>query len=169
VNFADLGLVILLAAACVLTPGAAAVLVSPWLGVALAIGSFWVWRRLGPRPFPGLLPGCLCLCGVQAILGSFLACLLLAIQEGSLVRAGCFFLVVGILWFAWKWSVLLGTRDGPIGMGAMAAPSFVWLGLGLLQLGSGWPGWPGWVFVIGWLLSLVLAGWILDRAGTGGK
>jgi hypothetical protein len=72
---------LLLIAACTLSPGVASALVSPWLGVLLAAGAFWVWGRLGPRPCPGLLPGCLCLWGFAAILASFLACLALGVRQ----------------------------------------------------------------------------------------
>jgi hypothetical protein len=76
----ELGLVFLLGAACVLAPLVAALTVSPWLGMALAAGSFGVWGRFGPRPCPGLLPGCLCLWGFAAILGSFVACSVVAVR-----------------------------------------------------------------------------------------
>jgi hypothetical protein len=78
---AKLAAVLLLAAVCTQVPLVVSVLVSPWLGVLLAAGAFWVWGRLGPRPYPGLLPGCLCLWGFAAILGSFIACLILAVRE----------------------------------------------------------------------------------------
>jgi hypothetical protein len=164
--FAELGLVLLLAAACVLIPLAVAVLVSPSLGLALAVGSFWVWGRLGPRPFPGLLPGLLSLLGCAAILGSSIGCLVLAVRGGSLAELGCFFLVAGVLWLARKWYSLFKTRGGSVGLVAIAAPSCIWLGLALLWWG-GWLGWPWWAFIAGWLLSVLLAGWVLDRTGRG--
>lgn len=78
--FAQMVLVFLLAAACVFAPLVVMVVTSPWLGVAVAIGACWVWGRFGPRPFPGLLSGCLCLWGFAAILGSFIVCLMRAVR-----------------------------------------------------------------------------------------
>jgi hypothetical protein len=75
-----LALVGLFAAGCVLAPVAAAVLVHPWAGVPVAVGSFWAWGRFGPQPFPGFLPGVLCLWGHAAILGSLVACVVLAVR-----------------------------------------------------------------------------------------
>jgi hypothetical protein len=77
---AELAAVLLLMQVCALVPVVASVLVSPWLGMVLAAGAFWVWGRLGPRGFPGQLPGCLCICGFGAILGSFIACLVLGVR-----------------------------------------------------------------------------------------
>jgi hypothetical protein len=77
--FAGLAVVVLLAAACTLAPLAAMVF-SPWFGVAVAVGSLWVWGRFGPRPCPGLLPGTLCLWGYAAIFGSLLGCVALAVR-----------------------------------------------------------------------------------------
>ena len=76
----ELAAVILLALACALVPVVAAALLSPWVGVAVAAGALWVWARLGPRPYPGFLPGCLCMSGFSAILGSLVACLGLAVR-----------------------------------------------------------------------------------------
>lgn len=73
--------VALLAAGCVMVPVAVAVLVSPWLGLLLSVGSFWVWARLGPRPFPGFLPGIICLWGFAAITGTFIGCAALAVRS----------------------------------------------------------------------------------------
>lgn len=76
----NLVLVALLAGVCVLAPIAAAILLSPWFGVALAVASFWVWSRLGPAPMPGFLPGILCLWGHAAILGALVNCVALAVR-----------------------------------------------------------------------------------------
>ena len=76
-----LALVGLLAAGCSLAPFAAAIFIRPWLGMVMAVGAFYVWGRFGPRPFPGLLPGLLCLGGHAAILGSFLWCAILAVRS----------------------------------------------------------------------------------------
>jgi hypothetical protein len=76
----ELAAVVLLALACALGPMVAAVLLSPWVGAAVAAGALGAWAWLGPRPYPGFLPGCLCLSGFAAILGSLLACLGLAVR-----------------------------------------------------------------------------------------
>lgn len=73
-------LVALLAGVCVLAPIAAAVLLSPWFGAALAVASFWVWSRLGPAPMPGFLPGIMCLWGHAAIFGALVNCVVLAVR-----------------------------------------------------------------------------------------
>lgn len=69
-----------LAAGCVLAPLSIAVHVSPWLGMVTAVGAAGIWARFGPRPFPGLLPGVMCLAGFAAILGALLACVGLAVR-----------------------------------------------------------------------------------------
>ena len=76
----DLAETAILAGGCVLAPIAVAILIHPWVGVPVAFGSFWVWGRFGPRPFPGFLPGVLCLWGFAAILGSLVACVSLAVR-----------------------------------------------------------------------------------------
>jgi hypothetical protein len=76
-----LGAVSLLVAACAAAPVAAATLVSPWVGVLLAAGGFWLWTHLGPRPCPGYLSGLLCIWGSVIILGTFAACLILALES----------------------------------------------------------------------------------------
>jgi hypothetical protein len=73
-------LVALLASGCVLAPFAAAILTRRvWVGVPVALGSFWVWGRFGPRPMPGFLNGILCLCGYAALLGSLIGWVVLAV------------------------------------------------------------------------------------------
>ena len=73
-------LVALLAGVCVLTPIATAALLNPWVGVPVAVGSFWVWSRFGPPPMPGFLSGTLCLWGHGAIFGSLVACVVLGVR-----------------------------------------------------------------------------------------
>ncbi len=70
----------LLAAGCALAPIIGSALLSPWLGMLLAVSGFWVWSRFGPRPSPGLLHGLMCLWGFAAILGSFVTCSLQAVR-----------------------------------------------------------------------------------------
>lgn len=65
--------------ACAAAPLIAANLVSPWLGLIVATGSFWVWLRFGPPPMPGFLSGIVCTSGVFAIIGSFVICVILLI------------------------------------------------------------------------------------------
>jgi hypothetical protein len=76
-----LGCVGLLATGCALAPLVAAVVVSPWIGVVVAFGSFWIWARVGPPPCPGFLSGILCTWGHGAILGSLVACAALAVRQ----------------------------------------------------------------------------------------
>ncbi|MDY3560625.1 hypothetical protein R5W23_001870 [Gemmata sp. JC673] len=78
---AMLSLIALLAAVCVVAPAVVAVLVNPWAGLPVAVGSFWVWGRFGPPPMPGFLSVILCLWGHAAILGSLVACVLLAVRR----------------------------------------------------------------------------------------
>lgn len=73
-------LVVVVACACTLVPVFAANVLSPWAGVPVAVGSFWVWSRLGPPPSPGFLNGVLCLWGYAAILGSMIACIARAVR-----------------------------------------------------------------------------------------
>jgi hypothetical protein len=73
-------LVVLLACVSVLAPLAMAIYVSPSVGVLVAVGSFWVWSRIGPPPMPGFLSGILCLGGHAAILGSMISCAALALR-----------------------------------------------------------------------------------------
>ena len=75
-----LAVVVVLAAACVLGPVAVAMLVRPWAGVPVVLGSFWVWGRFGPRSMPGFLSGIVCIWGYAAILGSLVVCVTLAIR-----------------------------------------------------------------------------------------
>lgn len=77
---ASLSTILVLMAACAVAPLVVAVVVSPWLGLLVAAGGFWVWGRFGPRPCPGLLPGLLCLWGVAAILGAMIACAVLVVR-----------------------------------------------------------------------------------------
>jgi hypothetical protein len=78
---AGLGLVILLAGACVSAPLVVTVYDGPWAGVAVAAGSCCVWSWFGPRPMPGFLSGILCLWGYAAILGVLLGCAALAVRS----------------------------------------------------------------------------------------
>jgi len=45
--------------------------VSPWLGVVVWVGAFFVWRKLAPRPYRVLLHGCVTLGGFVFILAGF--------------------------------------------------------------------------------------------------
>jgi hypothetical protein len=91
-----------------------------------------------------------------------------------MVVVGCFFLTAGLLYLALKLRVSFDTEGGSLGMvpvldGAVFPPLFVWFGLGIIQRGCGWPGWPWWAFALGWLVSVVVAGWLLARVGESGK
>ena len=91
-----------------------------------------------------------------------------------MVAIGCIFLVVAALWLALKLYVSFDTEGGAIGMvpildGAIAPPIAAWIGLHLIQKGSGWPGWPWWGFVLGWLATVVATGWLLLRVGRFGE
>lgn len=65
--------------ALALAPILVTLLLNKWAGVPVAIGAFWVWSRIGPRPMPGLVNGALCVAGYEAILGSLIACIVLAL------------------------------------------------------------------------------------------
>ena len=66
---------------CVVTPIVSTKYASPWLGVLIAIIVFWLWLRYGPPPSPGFANGILCLWGCGMIVGTFITCLVLGIQN----------------------------------------------------------------------------------------
>ncbi|MEX2121622.1 MAG: hypothetical protein WD847_18690 [Pirellulales bacterium] len=78
--FVLLLIALILLAACALLPIVVAEKASPWLGLVMAAGGFWVWSRFGPRPGPGLVPGALCVSGFAAIVVSFVTCAVLAVR-----------------------------------------------------------------------------------------
>lgn len=91
-----------------------------------------------------------------------------------MVVFGCVFMVAGILYLILKLQVSYDTEGGVHGMvpihdASLFAPLFIWFGLGVIQRASGWPGWPWWGFVLGWLMSVVVAGWLLYRVGERGR
>jgi hypothetical protein len=76
--------VIFLLIACVHAPLVLALMLNAWVGLLAAVGCLWVWGRLGPRPSPGYASGTLCIWGFAGILGSLVACSILAFR-GMLV------------------------------------------------------------------------------------
>ncbi|MBP3957762.1 hypothetical protein J8F10_21125 [Gemmata sp. G18] len=74
-----LAVVLLLVVGCTVTPLVVAKVVNPWVGVATAIGSFWVWGRFGPPPMPGLVSGGVCLSGHMSIFFVLVRCVALAV------------------------------------------------------------------------------------------
>ncbi|WP_088253816.1 hypothetical protein [Fimbriiglobus ruber] len=76
-----LSLIFLFIVACALASVSASILVSPWLGVVVSIGSFWVWAKLGPPPMPGFLNGLLCIWGFAALSATFLFCVALVLRR----------------------------------------------------------------------------------------
>lgn len=54
-------------------------LVGPLVGMAIAAGEYKFWEKYGPRPFPGLLQGCICIWGVFGIIGAFIGCAILEV------------------------------------------------------------------------------------------
>jgi hypothetical protein len=71
--------VFLVVAVLAFIPAVVAALVNPWLGPVAAVGSLWVWSRIGPQPFPGFLPGTLSVFGYSALLGSLIGTVVFAI------------------------------------------------------------------------------------------
>ena len=52
---------LLLFAVCVVVPSSALHLFGPGVGIVAAVAAFFAWVRLGSSPFPGFLPGQLCM------------------------------------------------------------------------------------------------------------
>ena len=79
IDFALLAAFFVFPILCVAAAGTAAARVSPWIGVVIAAGGLWSWRRFGPQPSPGFVAGLVCIWGWMAILGVLLACLARAV------------------------------------------------------------------------------------------
>lgn len=75
----QLALTLVVIVALALAPILVSLLLNKWAGVPVAIGAFWVWSRIGPPPMPGFINGALCVAGYEAILGSLIVCIALAL------------------------------------------------------------------------------------------
>jgi hypothetical protein len=91
----------------------------------------------------------------------------------AFIFGGWFFAIAGLIWLAVKLYVSFDTEGGSLGMvpildGAVIAPSFCWFGLWMLERVGCWSGLPLWGYGGAWVVSVVVAGCLLELSGKVG-